>query len=76
MSFGDEHPEPQRPTRLVYSCQRCRSLHTEAHDDAEVALRRAVESNDMVRLHRCVDGALGCCRLIGTDGAKRETEAA
>jgi hypothetical protein len=53
---------------LVYVCQRpgCAGLHEEPHTDAEVALRRAVESGDLVRLHRCPDGGLGCCRLIGT----------
>jgi hypothetical protein len=69
MSFQDEH-EPARPTRLLYMCQRCNGLHEEPHDDPEVALRRAVEAGDMVRLHRCQDGGTGCCRLIGTGPAR------
>lgn len=64
-------------TLLLYRCQRCGGLHSEPHPDADVALRRAVETNDMVRVHRCFDGASGCCRLIGTGpGRPKTTEAA
>lgn len=78
MPFGDDVADVDvHPTTLVYLCQRsgCRALHEEAHADAEVALRRAVEAGDLVRLHRCPDGALGCCRLVGTGPGRRETAA-
>lgn len=65
--------EAIRPTLLLYRCQRCDSLHEEAHPDAEVALRRAVEAGQFYTVHSCQDGASGCCRLIGTGpGAPRQ----
>lgn len=64
-----------RTNALLYRCQRCNVVHVEPHPDAEVALRRAIESGQLHTMHTCQDGGLGCCRLIGTDAVKR-TEAA
>jgi hypothetical protein len=67
MSIEHEHsePAPKLNTLLLFRCQRQGCLHEEPVDDAETAIRRAVEHDDLVRLHMCPDGGLGCCRLIG-----------
>ena len=65
MSFHDEH-EPARPTALVYRCRRCTGTLAEAHPDVDVAIRRAIETHDTLRVHVCPDGASGAAELIGT----------
>jgi hypothetical protein len=57
---------PPRPTQLVYRCRRCSALVGERHDDAEVALRRAVETGALAIVHGCSDGASGLAELVGT----------
>ena len=66
MSFQDEATEPVRPTHLVYRCRRCSETNAEAHPDAEVALRRAVEAGLLATVHACRDGASGLAELVGT----------
>ena len=71
MSFSDDVRDvKRRPTHLVFRCQLCDRDYLEPHDDPEVALRRAVETNDLVRVHQCSNGVHGCCRLVGTGPAR------
>ncbi len=53
-------------THVLYRCRRCGGLLAEAHRDVDVALRRAIETGDVLRPHGCSDGALGAAELIGT----------
>jgi hypothetical protein len=57
---------PPRPTHLIYRCARCGGTLTEAHPDVDVALRRAIETGDMLRVHGCPDLASGLAELVGT----------
>jgi len=70
MSFGDETQEPHRPTHLVFRCRRCEHFIEEAHSDVDVALRRAIETGDLLRVHACSDGASGAAELYGTGPAR------
>ena len=67
MSFQDElSREPAHPAALLFRCRRCTGTLAEAYPDADVALRRAVESGDLLRVHVCFDGASGAAELVGT----------
>lgn len=76
MSF-DEPPTPHRPTCLVYRCRRCKACVTEEHADANVAIRRMLDSgHSLATLHEC-DGVLSVADLIGSGPGlpRRETAA-
>jgi hypothetical protein len=80
MPFDDDvrDAECARPTALLFRCRRCTELVTEQHDDATAALRRAIETGDLLRVHGCADvlnvasGASGVAELIGTSAPKPE----
>jgi hypothetical protein len=78
MPYDDDvRDEPARPTLLVYRCRRCDGLVEETHPDAEVALRRAIESGMAFSVHACSDGAEGVAELVGTGpGRPRRSRAA
>jgi hypothetical protein len=66
VAFDDDVRDTPR-RGLCFVCQRCGGAHSEAHDDPEVALRRAVEAGTLHTFHRCThDGGTGLCRLVGT----------
>src|SRR5258708_18317002 len=56
---------PARDPLARYRCRRCASVVTEDHPDAQVALRRAVESGQLATRHACPDGASGLAELVG-----------
>jgi hypothetical protein len=73
MPFVDDarDAEPYRPTALLFRCRRCDGLLEEPHPDIDVAVRRAIETGDLLRVHACAPaasggGALGLLDLIGT----------
>lgn len=79
MPFDDDAHDAEivRPTLLLYRCRRCDGLVEEPHTDVDVALRRAIESGDLLRVHACSDGADGVAELIGTGpGRPRASRAA
>lgn len=76
MSIEHTEPTPHKPTCLVFRCRRCHSCLTEEHADANVALRRMLESGaPLATLHEC-DGVLSVADLISTGPGKPRTETA
>ncbi len=78
MPFDDDvRDEPARPTLLLIKCRRCDGLVEETHPDAEVALRRVLQTDMPFVVHECNDGALGVAEVIGTGpGRPRPSRAA